>query len=225
MDHYSRYKYVHLQASITSAETLEAKKAFESHSRSHGVVIQNYHADNGRFADNAFINDAASQGQTITYCGVNAHWQNGIAEKAIRDLRENARTALLHAIQRWPSAITVQLWPYALRYAMEVSNNVPSKQGGPSPKEIFSHLEVASNMKDFHTFGCPVYALDKRLQAQQAVSSWAPRARMGINLGPSPRHARSVALVLSISTGLVSPQYHVKFDEFFETIDRKSHCN
>jgi hypothetical protein len=32
-----------------------------------------------------------------------------------------------------------------------------------------------------------------------------------------PRHARSVALVLSLSTGHVSPQFHMKFDDFFET--------
>ena len=221
MDHFSRYKYVYLQATITSAETLEAKRAFEAHSRAFGVQVENYHADNGRFADNAFINDIKLQGQTISYCGVNAHWQNGIAEKAIRDLRENARTALLHAIQRWPSSINVQLWPYALRYAMEVYNNIPAKDGGASPKEIFSQIEVASNMKDFHTFGCPVYALDSRLQAKQAVNSWAPQARLGVNLGPSPRHARNVTMVLSLSTGLVSPQYHVKHDEFFETIDKK----
>ena len=40
---------------------------------------------------------------------------------------------------------------------------------------------------------------------------------MGVNLGPSPSHTRNVALVLNLSTGLVSPQYHCRFDDFFET--------
>ena len=222
VDHCTRYKYVYLQAALTSSETLEAKRAFEAHARNNGVTVLNYHADNGRFADNAFINDSAQQGQIISYCGVNAHWQNGIAEKAIRDLRENARTSLLHAIQRWPSSINVHLWPYALRYAMEVSNNMPAKDGGPSPRERFSQVEIMSNMRNFHTFGCPVYALDRRLQEQKSVNSWAPRARLGINLGPSPRHARSVTLVMNLSNGLVSPQYHVRHDEFFETVDRNT---
>jgi len=31
-------------------------------------------------------------------------------------------------------------------------------------------------------------------------------------------HARSVALVLSLSTGFVSPQYHVVFDPSFRTV-------
>jgi hypothetical protein len=40
---------------------------------------------------------------------------------------------------------------------------------------------------------------------------------LGLNLGPSPMHARNVYLVLNLSTGLVSPQYHCRFDNFFET--------
>ncbi len=36
-------------------------------------------------------------------------------------------------------------------------------------------------------------------------------------LGPSPLHARNVHLVLSLTTGLVSPQFHCCFDNFFET--------
>jgi hypothetical protein len=47
------------------------------------------------------------------------------------------------------------------------------------------------------------------------------RAKVGINLGISPTHARSVALVLILKTGLVSPQFHVKHDDLFETTGRK----
>ena len=41
---------------------------------------------------------------------------------------------------------------------------------------------------------------------------------MGMYLGPSPVHARFVSLVFNIHTGLVSPQFHVKYDIAFETI-------
>jgi hypothetical protein len=40
--------------------------------------------------------------------------------------------------------------------------------------------------------------------------------RLGLNLGPSPMHARNVYLVLNLITGCVSPQYHCCFDDFFE---------
>lgn len=90
IDHYSQYAYVHLQRTLTSEETLKAKNAFKAHCRRYNVTIENYHADNGRFSDNLYINDVRQKGQTITYCGVNAHWQNGIAERMIRTLRETA---------------------------------------------------------------------------------------------------------------------------------------
>jgi hypothetical protein len=41
---------------------------------------------------------------------------------------------------------------------------------------------------------------------------------VAINLGQSPRHAGSVALVLSLLTGYVSAQFHLKHDDFFETV-------
>jgi hypothetical protein len=37
-----------------------------------------------------------------------------------------------------------------------------------------------------------------------------------------PQHAKSVALVLSLTTRLVSPQYHVQFDDLFETIAKEN---
>ena len=70
-----------------SEETVQAKHAFERSSEQRGVKIKLYHADNGRFADNAFIQDCKTQGQSISYCGVNAHFQIGIAERRIRDLQ------------------------------------------------------------------------------------------------------------------------------------------
>ena len=41
---------------------------------------------------------------------------------------------------------------------------------------------------------------------------------MGIYLGHLPVHAENVALVLNPSTGHVSPQYHVVFDNKFTTV-------
>jgi hypothetical protein len=97
VDHYSRLKYVHLMTKLTSEETMDAKQAFEQFTEQHGIRILHYHCNSRRFADNAFKNSCSTKGQRLTFCGVNAHFQNGIAEKAIRDLRESARKQLLHA--------------------------------------------------------------------------------------------------------------------------------
>ena len=90
-------------------ETVAAKRAFEQHASELGVTILHYHADNSRFCDNTFRAACEQGGQRLTFCGVNAHFQNGQAEKAIRDLSESARKQLLHAQARWPSAIHLSL--------------------------------------------------------------------------------------------------------------------
>jgi hypothetical protein len=40
------------------------------------------------------------------------------------------------------------------------------------------------------------------MQSNGKSPKWEERARVGINLGTSPLHARTVALVLNIETGL-----------------------
>ena len=78
-------------------------------------------------------------------------------------------------------------------------------------------FKVGSSMKHNHTFGCLLFGLQKALAAGSKLPKWSPRARLGINLGPSPNHAWNVNLVLHLSSGLVLPQFHCRFDDFFET--------
>ena len=54
VDHCSRLRFVRLQIDDSSAETLAAKRAFETLAAEHGVKILHYHCNNGRFQDNAF---------------------------------------------------------------------------------------------------------------------------------------------------------------------------
>jgi len=91
VDHYSRLGYVHLQRSTTAEETVEAKRAFESFCMARNVKVKHYHADNGRFQDKLFMEDLHKCCQTISFCGVNAHFQNGIAKKRIKDLQEKGK--------------------------------------------------------------------------------------------------------------------------------------
>eukprot|EP00978_Attheya_sp_CCMP212_P015453 scaffold39891_cov70-Attheya_sp.AAC.1 len=222
VDHFSRASFVYLQRTLTSAETLESKRAFERHAKQHGISIRHYNADNGRFADNMFRNDVMEKNQTISYCGVNAHWQNGIAEKKIRDLTEQARTILLFAQNRWPVAISTNLWPYALCSANDSINHAPHLMDKVIPIEAFTGTQSPMKIRLQHTFGFPTYALNSKLQGGKSIPKWQERARVGIYLGLSPQHSRSVALVLSLSTGLVSPQFHVEFDDLFETVGKRA---
>ena len=49
VDHFSRMSYVHLQKSLSSKETVQAKRAFETYAITYGVLVHHYHADNGCF--------------------------------------------------------------------------------------------------------------------------------------------------------------------------------
>ena len=97
VDHYSDHVFVHLMRNHTLEETLLAKAAYEKYLNDNGVVAKSYHADNGRFADKGFIDDCKSSNQTISFCGVGGHHQNGIAERKIKSLTLGGRTLLLHA--------------------------------------------------------------------------------------------------------------------------------
>ena len=127
-------------------------------------------------------------------------------------------TSLLHATARWPRAINTHLWPYALRTANDVIISTPKRLDGKSALGLFSGSDVIPKLRLLRPFGCPVYVLHTALAGDNHLRKWDQRARIGIYLGISPIHARSVALVLNTRTGLVSPQFHVKFDDMFETV-------
>ena len=221
VDQFSRYTFVYLQKQVTSQETVMTKHAFERSAEQHGIMIKHYHTDNGRFADNAFIQDCQANRQSLSYCGVNTHFQNGIAERRIRDLQERTRTSMLYAMNKWRKMVIINLWPYAMRQANDVANATPRKGQELSPLELFSGVQIAPKLRHFHAFGCPTYVLDNALQSGQGAPKWKEHSRLGLYLGPSPNHARSIALVLNPRTGHVSPQFHIKFDDFFETVQVK----
>jgi hypothetical protein len=94
------------------------------------VQVLHYHADNRRFADDAFIKDVQEQRQSISYCGVNSHHRNGKGEERISDLQVQGRVILVHAIHQWKDTVVPQLWPYATRMANEIINLTPRSKDG-----------------------------------------------------------------------------------------------
>ena len=205
-DHVSGFTYVHLHQAMTTQETLDTKHVFEHIPEQHVIRIRHYHCDNCRFADRAFMDDVRKAGQTITFCGVGAHHQNGVAERCICDITESARTMLLHAAYRCPKTITSNIWPRALKHATNVRNVLPRKGKTQHPISLFSITTIEPNIKHFYPFRCPVYVLQAPLQTGAPFPKWNERSRVGIFLCHSPHHAALVPLILSTQTGLVSPQ-------------------
>ena len=120
----------------------------------------------------------------------------------------------------WTDVITAQFWPFPLRLVVDTHNNTPLPNG-LCPIELFANVKRRTCVKDYHTFGCPAYVLDSRLCNGGSVPKWNPRAHRGIYLGMSPNHASNVALIYNISTGFVSPQFHIVYDNDFTSVERK----
>jgi hypothetical protein len=70
-------------------------------------------------------------------------------------------------------------------------------------------------MDTFHTFGCPSYVLNPKLQGGQKIPKWQPRSRQAIFIGFSKQHSQSVPCVYNPRSRLTSPQFHVVFDDTF----------
>ena len=149
-----------------------AKHAFEWSAEQRGMKITHYHANNGRFADNAFIQNCQANRQSLLYCGMNAHFQNGIAEHRIRDLQERTRTSMLYTMNQWKKMVIINLCPYAMRHANDVANATPRKGNELSLLELFSGVQIAPKLCHFHAFGCPMYVLDNALQSGQGAPKW-----------------------------------------------------
>ena len=80
VDQASCMGFVYLQKTCSAEETIEAKRAFEQYAENRGVRVQAYHADNGIFKAKKWVKECRQRKQDLTFAGVNAHHQNGVAE-------------------------------------------------------------------------------------------------------------------------------------------------
>ena len=219
VDHYSAYTYVRHQVAMTAGETLRTKHDLERFGRLHGVSIKKYRVDNHPFDSQAFRDDIAVLGQDLDFSGVGAHFQNGVAERAIQTITTWARAMMMHQLEHWPEAFDEALWPFAVEHAVYLWNNLPRHRSGLTPIKLFTGSKAPTNrvLQHARVWGCPAYVLDPTLQDGHKLPKWKKRSRCGVYLGMSPQHADSVGRILSLSTGAISPQYHVVYDELFTT--------
>ena len=186
VDQYSGMGYVYLQKSANAKETIKGKHSFEAHCRQQGVRVQAYHANNGIFQANKWVDDCRQKQQTLTFVGVNAHHSNGLAERRIRSLQDLSRAMLIHMSRRWKMIGAVHLWPYALCMANDAINESPNMKdkNGRSPMQRFAQTEIQIHAKHWIPFGCPAYVLEQPLQSGRGIhNKWEYRSKVGIYLG------------------------------------------
>ena len=208
------------QTSLGALETLMSKQRFEQDGALHGVQVKGYMTDNGVFTARSFIDEIQSKKQRIQFCGVNAHHQNAIAERSIKQTHHIARCMMLHAAIHWPEAYDPALWPFALSYACHVMNSLPRQRTNLSPSEQWHGIKVDHSevLNSILPWGCPSYVLDATLANGGKIPKFKPRSRRGQFLGVSQYHSqKSVGLIRNLTTMRVSPQYHVVYDPEFST--------
>ena len=182
VDHMSGYIHVEPQLGFSTSESIRAVITFEKLCLDNGTLIQKFLADNGAFKAKDFVNHIRNNNQRIQYCGVNAHHQNGIAERNIRTVSDMSRAMMLHASLKWKNGIDSSLWPMAVNYATYVFNHLPS-HNGLAPVDLFTGSQLPRHrLLDIHTWRCPIYVLDPTLQSGKKLPRWQPRSRRGFSL-------------------------------------------
>ena len=132
-----------------------------------------------------------------------------------------ARSFLIHAALHWSEdrSDDISLWSFAVDHAAWLYNRTPQRRSGITPLELATRTKTDhSDLRRAHVWGCPCYVLEAKLQDNRKLPKWNRRAWMGQFLGFSKEHSSTVALVRNLHTGYVSPQYHVVFDDKFETV-------
>ena len=218
-DSASQYVKVVHQVSLNQHESVQSKLLFEREALQVGVNVSNYQTDNGVYTAQEFLKELVEKNQGLKHSGVGGHHHNGAAEAAIKHIHYTANTMMIHAALRWPSASDRELWPLALDHAAYLHNHTPIQSSGRSPEEIWTQT-ASSHTSLLHAkvWGCPVYVLDPRLQDGKKIPKWQPKSRRGQYVGASPLHASSVGVVRNLQTNNLSPQFHVVYDNFFETV-------
>jgi hypothetical protein len=207
------------QYSNTALETIKSSIWLEAMAQEESFRIKAYHSDNGIFASPEFKNHCAQHNQKYSFGGLGAKHQNGVAERNMKTVAKWARANMLHLATRSPQHANSTYWPQAIDYAVWVFNRLPNMESSIAPNEIWSCVRSPYNkLSCSHVFECPVYVLQS-LQDGKKIPKWSPRVRLGLFLGFSDLHSSQVPLVLNIATGHISPQFHVIFDDKFETVN------
>ena len=220
VDHATGFIFSKNQVSLGAGETLQTKHAFERFAEQFNIKIRGYRADNHPFDAAEFKEDIDIQNQRLDFSGVGAHFQNGVAERALQTVTSWALAMMMHQMLHWPDEFDAALWPYALDTAVVLWNHIPREDSRLSPLELFCGIKSPSHevLLNARVWGSVCFTLDPKLQDGHRLPKWTKKSRQGMYLGPSQDHSSTVGRILNLNTGHISPQYHVVYDELFSTV-------
>ena len=120
VDHATSFIKIYNQVSLGATDIVRSKELYEQNAMELGVKVKKYHGDNGIFKSRAYKDNLELRHQEMSYSGVGAHGQNGVAERAIQTMVHSSRTMMLHQALLWPEHFDMRLWPFAMEHAVHL---------------------------------------------------------------------------------------------------------
>ena len=169
-------------------------------------VVGSLHTDNaGEFLSREFKDFLAEEVISQTTCPPYVHSLNGVAERAIRSIMENARAHLI------ASNAPISFWPYAVEHAVDILN----RSTGP-PGSDQSSFELVHGQKPkllpIQPFGCRSVVV--RPRHSYSKTQIDAHGEVGINLGKSPSVTSGYRIWIP-SRGKIVSSSDVYFDATF----------
>jgi hypothetical protein len=164
VDAVSKFIFSDLKESTNGVQAVKSKEAFEELTRNNDVHINHYRCDNGIYQSKLFTTHVSIEGQSQSFSGIGAHWQNALAERYIGVTTTKAWIMLLHAMSRWPDVITGEFWSFAYQFAVLLCNTLPRSRSTANsadecPYETFTMSNSPIMPENFHVFGSPCFVL------------------------------------------------------------------
>ena len=96
-DHASGYIQVRHQVALGASDTTNDKFNYDIYASHARLFIQANYIENGSFASKCFMSQVIYNNRQISFRGVGASHQNGVAERGLQTITNMARTMLIHA--------------------------------------------------------------------------------------------------------------------------------
>jgi hypothetical protein len=168
--------WVENQVSLGANETVMGKSRFEQWLWDMAYAeVKHYHGNNGIFSSEESRAECLGKDQSQFFSGVGAQHQNARAKRAIQTIMYMARSFMVHASLHWTDrgSDDISLWPFAVKHAVWLYNQVPNCTSGLTPLELLTKSKADHrDLLRCHVWGCPAIVLEPHLQNEQKLPKW-----------------------------------------------------
>jgi hypothetical protein len=176
VDEYTKYRWVYVHKDRTSSVEILKRWILDA-TKGTTAKVKCLRVDQAaEHLSKAFQAEAQRQEIRMEYSCPYDHWQNGRAEKAIRDINNMARCMIEYG------KVARDMWGYAVRYAAYVQNRIVHAGMHVSPYEM-RHRQTP-DLTRLKVFGCTAYVTrDKKETDFVLDKKLDPRGAMGCFVG------------------------------------------